>query len=36
MSGKITISNTAEDVAVIDIEGIIGVPEAQQFDDADT
>ena len=27
MSGKITISNTAENVAVIDIEGIIGVPE---------
>lgn len=36
MSGKITISNTTKDVAVIDIEGIIGVPEEQQFDDADT
>lgn len=33
MSGKITISNTAENVAVIDIEGIIGVPENQQFDE---
>ena len=33
MSGKITIENTAENVAVIDIEGIIGVAENQQFNE---
>lgn len=32
MSGKITISNQSPSVAVIDIEGIIGVPEQWQFD----
>lgn len=33
MSGKITITNTADNKAVIDIEGIIGVPEDYQFDE---
>lgn len=36
MSGKITISNTAKNVAVIDVEGIIGVPENQQFEELST
>lgn len=33
MSGKITIKNKSGPVAVIDIEGIIGVPEQWQFDE---
>lgn len=33
MAGKITISNKSNDVAIIDIEGIIGVPEAWQFEE---
>lgn len=33
MSGKITIKNQSPSVAVIEIEGIIGVPEEWQFDD---
>lgn len=33
MSGKITISNEGANVAVIDIEGVIGVPEDHQFDE---
>ncbi len=33
MSGKITITNVGEGTAVIDVEGVIGVPEVWQFED---
>lgn len=36
MSTKITIINIAEEQVVIDIEGMIGVPEEHQFDDPDS
>jgi ATP-dependent protease ClpP protease subunit len=35
MSGKITIKNQSKNTAVIRIEGIIGVPEAAQFDQSE-
>ncbi len=36
MSGKITITNQSDTTAVIDIEGVIGVPEEGQFDDPES
>lgn len=33
MAGKITIKNKTEESAIIDVEGVIGVPEQWQFDE---